>query len=136
MGFKEVIKKIGEKNRKRKEIIESMSDHARFQKLVEDRMKSANERELERYMNEDREEMIKHKLEFARKKRDHDIKFNHNPLDAKNITNSVEWEVLKEKNQFTNNSNMFSGQESVLKNNNKLLKTNHKLLKGGNLFKI
>ena len=135
MGFKDVIKRIGERQRAKKELIANMSDQLRFQKIVEDRTKSANERELERYQNEDRESMIKEHLEYARKKRKEDIEFGHNPVDAKNIM-KAEWQVLKNKNQFTNVPNMCVGHKSVLKNNKKLLRSNNKLLKGGSMFKV
>lgn len=129
MGFRDILSKIGEKHRQRKELLKQMDDQLRVEKMLEDRQKSANERELERYMNEDREEMIKHKLEFARKKRDHDIKFNHNPLNAKNITNYAEWEVLKEKNQFANSRNVLKGHGSVMRNNPNLLRNNQRLFR-------
>jgi len=37
---------LGEKQREKKEMINQMSDQARFQKLVEERQLSSNEREL------------------------------------------------------------------------------------------
>lgn len=142
MGFKDVLNKIGEKRKAQKELIKRMSDQVRFEKLVEDRQKSSNQRELERYMEEDRQIMIKERLEYARKKRSDEINFGHNPLDAKNIM-KAEWEVMKEKNQFSKKSDMFTNQNSVLKNDNKLLRTNKQLLKsndnlmkGGSMFKI
>lgn len=136
MAFKDILNKMGEKGRERKAVLHQMSEELRLSKIAQDRQKSSNERELERYLDEDREEMIKSRLEVARKKRDNDIRFNHNPLDTPNITNHTQWEVLKEKNQFSNNNNMFIGQESVLKNNKNLMKNNKKLMRGGNMFKI
>lgn len=128
MGFKELIEKLGEKQRNRKEMIRQLDDNVRIHKLVEDRQKSSNERELERFQNEDREENIKHALETMRKKRDHDIKFNHNALDVENITNHTDWEVLKERNMFGGRQNMFANQ-------NNIHKSNHKLLNSGNILK-
>jgi len=121
MGFKEIIQKIGEKNNHRKEIIKQMDDQIRFQKIVEDRQKSSNQRELEGYIKEQEEAQIKVALETMRKQRDHDIKFNHNPINVKNITKDVDWEVLKEKNQFSGRSNMFANQNNIHKSNKKLL---------------
>jgi len=69
-------------------------------------------------MDEDREASIKEHLEFARKKRDDDIKFGHNPINAKNIM-KAEWSVLKEKNQFAGKSDMLNGTESIMKDNPK-----------------
>lgn len=135
MGFKDVLQGMQERKRKQKELIKRMSDNLRFQKIVEDRMKSSNQRELERYLEEDRQEMIKERLEFARKKRSDDINFSHNPIDAENIM-KAKWKVLREKSQFSGKSSLLNGGDSILQNNKKLLKSNNKLLKGGNMFKI
>jgi hypothetical protein len=135
MGFKEIIERLGEKRKQRKELLEQIDQRVRFQKIIEDRQLSSNERELNRFLNEEREEQVKEQLEYQRKKRDQDIKFGHNPINAKNIM-KAEWEVLKEPNQFSKKSNLLANQTSVLRNNKKLLKTNKKLLKGGNMFKI
>ena len=129
MGFKEIIEKIRENKKRKKAVLTNMEEQMRAREILEDKRKSANERELERYFEEDRQKQIKEKLAFMRKKRDHDIKFNHNPLNVKNITNSTDWEVLKEKNLFKGKSNMFSGQQSILKNNPNLLKNNMRLMK-------
>lgn len=136
MGVKEAFKNFGQKSRDRKELIRRMDEQIRMEKLVQDRQLSSNERELNQLRNEKREEQIKEELDFRRKERQQDIDFGHNPLDAENIVNKTQWEVLKEKNQFAGRGNIFQGQESVLKNDPKLLQTNQKLLKGGNMFKI
>jgi len=117
-------------------MIKQMSDQIRFQKLVEDRQKSSNQRELEGYYEEDKQAQIKEALESARKKRDNDIKFNHNPINAKNITNSTQWEVLKEKNQFGGKSNMFENQSMIHKSNNQLLNSGNILNNEKRMFKI
>ena len=129
MGVKEVLQRFGQKNTERKELLRRLDQKTRMEKIIEDRQKSSNERELERYMDEDREEAIKEHLEFARKKRQRDIDFEHNPIDAENIITKTQWEVLKEKSQFSKKSNMFANNTSVLKNNKNLLKTNRNLLK-------
>lgn len=129
MGFKDIVSKLGEKGKKRKELIRDLDEQVRIQKLVEDRQKSANERELEKFMNESREKQITEQLKIARKQKQDDITFNHNPLDVPNITNKTEWSVLKEKNQFTNKKSMFSDQPLIHKSNPKLLKNAKWLMK-------
>jgi hypothetical protein len=119
MGFKEVIQRIGEKQREKKEMIKRMDDQLRFQKIVEDRQKSSNERELERFQHEEREVAIKEALQNYRKQRQHEINFEHNPINTKNIM-KAEWEVMKEKNQFSGKSNIFSKHENIHKNNKKI----------------
>jgi len=123
MGIVDLIKKIGEKNKERREKIRLLDEEIRLKKLVEDRMKSANERELERFIEEERQDNIKKVLDKMRKKRMDDINFKHNPLDVPNITNKVSWEVLKEKNLFKRQKNIFVGQPNVLKGNPNLLKS-------------
>lgn len=129
MNIKEIIQSIGEKRRARNELLNQMSDQVRMQKIVEERLKSSNERELEKFQREEREENIKEELDFYRKKRRDDISFNHNPLNTKNITNHTDWEVLKERNLFKGRSNMFNQEATVMRNNNNLLKNNRRLLR-------
>ncbi len=124
-----MMEKIKERSRNRKELIRDLDERTRAEELVSERRKSANQRELEVYMKENYEADIKLQLEKARKARDNDIRFNHNPLDTPNITNNVSWEVLKEKNMFSKKSNMFSGQSMIHQNNPKLLQNAKWLMK-------
>jgi hypothetical protein len=128
MGLKDMIENRREKKKERKELMRKMDEQMRVEELLQERKKSSNERELDRFFKEDREEQIKLQLNEMRKKRDADIKFGHNPLNTKNIM-KAEWEVLREPNLFTGKSNIFSKHESVLKNNPKLLKNNMRLMK-------
>jgi hypothetical protein len=128
MGIKEFIQNLGERSRERKELMKQADDQIRVQKVLEDRQKSANERELERYVKEEREVEIKQALEYYRKKKDNDVKFGHNPINTPNIM-KAQWEVMKEKNQFSNSPNVCVGHKSVLKNNRNLLKNNERLLR-------
>lgn len=129
MKIREFISRLGNRGSEKKELIRRLQIQSEAQDQVVARTKSANERELERFLEEDREEQIKDNLEYYRKKKDYDVKFNHNPLNVKNITNHTEWEVLKEKNQFASKGNMFVDKEIIHKNNPKLLK-NNKLMYG------
>jgi hypothetical protein len=134
MTFKEIIQSLGSKSKERKALLKQMKEQDYLEQRVQEMKKSSNQRELESYEKEDYEKMIKEKLEFARKKRQQDITYNHNPLNVKNITNHTDWQVLKEKNQFTNKGNMFSNQEFIHKSNKKLLNSGN-VLKGKYLFK-
>ena len=136
MGIKEMMQKARDRGSHRKQLLQSIDEQIRMQKIVEDRQLSSNERELNQLRDEKREEAIKEELDFRRKERQRDIDFGHQPLDAENIVTKTEWEVLKEPNQFSKKSDMFSNKDSIMRNNPNLLKTNHKLLKGGNMFKI
>ena len=127
MGFKEIIQKLRGSNEEGKARFKMAEQDQRIQEILEARKKSANERELERYINEEREKSIKEQLEFMRKKRDEDIKFGHNPLNVKNITSHTDWEVLKERNMFKKQNNIFVGNGNIHKNNPKLLQNNRKM---------
>lgn len=129
MGFTDLIRALGEKQRQRKELARQMEEQVRIKQMIEDKQKSANERELERFMKEEREEHIKEELAFYRKKRKDEIAFGHNPLNIKNITNHTDWEVLKERNLFAGKGNMFSNEATVMKNNPNLMKNNMRLLR-------
>lgn len=127
MGVKEFFQRLRERKEAKKEMFQQAEAQMRIQQLLEERQKSANQREMERYDKEDYEKAIKERLDYMRKKREHDISFNHNPLDAPNITNHVDWEVLKERNMFKGKRNSFSNQKFIHKDNKKLLKNNKKL---------
>jgi 16S rRNA G1207 methylase RsmC len=117
MGIRDFIKNLGEKQRERKAMINEMQEQARAEKIVQERFKSADQRELERYRKEDFEKQIKIALEKKRKERDAEFNYGHNPLNAKNVTGKTQWEVLREGNQFANQKNMFSHQKNIFKNN-------------------
>ena len=134
MTFKEIIQSLGSKSKERKALLKQMKEQDYLEQRVQEMKKSSNQRELESYEKEDYEKMIKEKLEFARKKRQQDITYNHNPLNVKNITNHTDWQVLKEKNMFNNKGNMFTNQEFIHKSNKKLLNSGN-VLKGKYLFK-
>lgn len=134
MGFKEVLSKLGSRNKERKELLKRMLDQDKLESIVEERKKSSNQRELERYFKENQEKEIREQLQIARKARQDDISFNHNPLDVKNITAGTEWQVLREKNMFNKKQNMFANQPKIHKSNKNLLKSGN-VLHGKNLFK-
>jgi hypothetical protein len=119
--FIEKLKALGEKSRERKEKIRELDEDMRVQKLIEERQKPSNERELERYVEEDRQKSIKEQLEFYRKKRQTDIDYGHNPLATPNITNKSDFSILKQKNLFKKKGNMFQGQKYIHQPNKKLL---------------
>ena len=135
MGIKDILSSFGSKGKEKKALIRNIEDQMRAEKIAEDRLKSSNERELERFIKEEREERIKEELDFHRKKRQDDINFGNNPLSIPNITNHSDWEVLKERNMFKGQKNMFANQPSVLKGNPNLFKSNNNLMNNGNVLK-
>ncbi len=122
MGIKEIVYRMSEKKRIKKEQIKAMADQLKMQKLVEDRMKNSDERELERFYEEERQKSMKQNLEEFRKQRTKEF-----------------WET----NMFLNNKNIFEGHKSILTDNPKLSIMGHRKVsrkkskikrKGGNMF--
>lgn len=127
MGIKEFIQNLGEKRREKKELFRRMEEQMHMQQMLEDRQKSANERELIRFEKEAREQEIKEALEDWRNRRREDISLHHNPLNTKNIM-KAEWSVLKERNQFAGHKeNICNQPTTVMRNNKNLLKNNRRL---------
>jgi LPS O-antigen subunit length determinant protein (WzzB/FepE family) len=102
MGFKEILSKLGEHQRAKKELLREADEQVKIQRIVEERQLSSDERELLRYQRENRAKQVKAALEVARKERQNDIDFGHNILDTKNITNNSQWEIMKDRNIFVN----------------------------------
>ena len=127
MTFKEILKNFGSGSKERKERFKELQEEDRLNEMLEDRKKSANERELERFQKEHREKQIKEALNEFRKEREYEDNFLHNPLDAPNITKGSS-NLLKEKNMFNNKGNMFTHQEMIHKGNPNLM-NNGKVLK-------
>lgn len=120
MTFIEAIKKIGERKKERSEKFKELDENDRLSTLIETRKKPSNERELEQFIERDRQEKIKQLLEHYRNKERDEINFAHNPINVPNITNKSDFNILKEKRLFKQ-GNMFSNQKNIIKSNNKLL---------------
>lgn len=113
MGFKELLEKLRGGSSKDDDYVKEYGRQTRAQEIVAERKKSANQRELERLHKEDQEESIKIQLEQMRKKKQKDVHFGHNPLNTKNITAKTDWDILRERNQFSTTGNMFSNQKNI-----------------------
>lgn len=100
-----MIKEILEKLKKKRLAINDLSEQVRIQKMVEDRQKSANERELERFLSEEREKEIKLRLEQFRKQKKVESMEN-NILKGKNIFKGHK-SILKDKKLFSTKGGMF-----------------------------
>lgn len=96
MALQDILGRIFGRNEKFKE----MQEDARFQKIVGERQKSANERELEKFQEEERQRKIKEKIIQFRKMRQKEsnestiLKSDFNILDNPHP-------ILKQKNIFS-----------------------------------
>jgi hypothetical protein len=94
MGLKETLKKIFQKNERFKE----MQAEVKFQKMVEDRQKSANEREIEKFLHDRREEAFKNQVR-----------------EIHNMEKQKHWS-----GGFGMSNNIFSNHKSILSEDNHL----------------
>ncbi len=108
MAFKEALIRMREKSNQRKELLKNAKLKDNVQTTVQERKKSANERELELFQKENREVQIKEELMKQRKIREDEINFGHNPLNAENIMAKKGHEILKADNIMSKGSNILN----------------------------
>jgi len=107
MGVKEILRKWAEKNTEKKGRFKELEEEYLMNKKLEEKQKSANERELERYMEEAREKRIKVNLEKFRKQQKKEF-WSSNMMNNKQTSILKEDKpILKEKNIFKMKGNMF-----------------------------
>ena len=114
MGLKEIIAKLRARSQQRKEVKLNLENQYHAQESIETKRLSANERELNKYLEENRQKAIKRQLDYHRKVREHEMTYGHNPVYIKNI-------VHDDKNLFRHKK-LFSNPNTIIKNkqNNKL----------------
>ena len=113
MGIKELLSKSLAKDPRFKE----MQKEAHLQKMLEERGKNSNERELERYIEEERQKSIKQNLEEFRKIRQE--------------------ETWHSGNMFAGQDNMFNKKPTMMNQDKSILDNGgHNILHDKKLFKI
>jgi hypothetical protein len=109
MGLMDVIRRMANKKSERSEKFKQMEEDYRLNKMLMDRQKSSNERELEGYMKKKREENIKRQLDMIHKKQTSDAWSNHSILKSSNILKedkkimADDRPILHQKNIFLDN---------------------------------
>ena len=110
MGIMDLVKKWKEKNNVKSEKFKEMEEDYRLQKMLEDRQKSSNERQLEKYFKKQREDAIAKQVKAINDKQTKAswkekscyggkgtmLKSDKNMMDAGNS-------ILKQKNIFKSN---------------------------------
>lgn len=107
MALIDVIKRWGEKNKEKSDKFKEMEEDYRLRKMLEDRQKSSNERELERYYKKQKEESIKKQVEEIHKQQ-----------------NKESWK----------GKNLFGGKCTILKEDKKILSNDRPILHKKNMF--
>lgn len=98
MSIKEIIANMTEKRNEKRKKFHEMEEEFLMQKKLEDKQKSANERELERFMKEKREEAMKKQLERFRKEKQEEFWHGHQILDKGKGILKDDKPILKQKN--------------------------------------
>jgi hypothetical protein len=109
MGLMDVIRRMANKKSERSEKFKQMEEDYRLNKMLMDRQKSSNERELESIMKKRREDNIKQQLDSIHKKQTRDTWSDHSILKSSNILKedkkimSSDKPILHQKNIFLDN---------------------------------
>ena len=109
MVLKELVQRIKEK----RAVFKEMKDNDRMQETLQQRKKNSNERELERFMEEERQKDIIEQLKMFRSKRNEENR----------------------KQTILGNKNIFKGHTNILTDNKKLFSMHSNLGGQGIFFK-
>ena len=101
-----MIRKFGENKKALKERMTEVQQERKIQKILDEREKSSNERELERHINDAREANIKAQLEEIRTRKNKE-NWKGNNFQGKATMLKDDRPMLKEKNIFLNEKNTF-----------------------------
>ena len=104
MGIKDFLERMRQKKGKYKDF----EDEQKIQEKYVERKKSSNERELERFRNEDREDNIKSELEACRAKRKEKNQYGNQITKVKNM-----FAPQHSHNEILNNDKLFTGRSSL-----------------------
>lgn len=96
--------------KERRSNLGEVQEQDRISHIVQERKKSANERELEGRLEKKRQERIKVQLDHMRKE---DSYFNRSNVFSKTTILKEDKPILKEKNIFAGQKNMFMDQGSM-----------------------
>jgi len=108
MALIDLIKRISQKKSERSQKFKELEEDYHLQKMLEERQKSSNQRELERYMKENHENNIKRQLDIIRK-----------------VKTQEAWK----------DSSILNGGNKILDTNSQILKNDRPILKQKNIFK-
>lgn len=110
MGVKDLLQRIAEKKRRVKEIEHQM----RIQKQAEDRLKTSEERELEKFLEERRQKQIKRNVDTFRKQKTQEFLRGENIFKHKNIFANQQ-SIMTEPTMLTFKKNKLSHRNTFFK---------------------
>lgn len=97
----------------RKRKLKEAEDDLRVQKIVEQKQKNSNERELERFLEEERQMMIKKELDFRRKEKSRQM-WSQNMLNSPELFDHSSTIIKTDKNVLNNGSMNFMGRTNLI----------------------
>lgn len=118
----DVLKKYGKDKAELKSKFKQAEQEMKIQQMLEERQKSSNERELERYVKQEREKQIKNKLDKIRKIKTKASWKDSSILDGGN-------KILNEDSSVLNGGKSILRQKHIFANNKNI----HKSSKRGNI---
>jgi hypothetical protein len=115
MSVMDIIRKWKERNSEKSEKFKEMQEDDRLRQMLEERKKSSNQRELEKYYKEQQEKQIKEELDLIRKKQTK--------------------ESWKGKNMFAGKGTILKEDKSILTDNKKLLNNKGSILNSSSMVR-
>jgi hypothetical protein len=110
MGLMNAIKRMAENKAETKKKFKAMQEQDRLENMVEERKKSSNRRELEKYYKDKEEAEIKVALEKIRKQKTKEAwKPKNQILKQKTTMLNEDRPILKERNIFKNKKQKLGG---------------------------
>ena len=106
MGIMDLVRKISEKKHEKSKKFKEMQEDDRLNTMLEERKKSANLRELEKFYKDQEEAKIKLELDKIHKQQNSEMwKSKHGVLDKGISITRNDRPILKEKNIFMDKKN-------------------------------
>jgi len=106
MGLMNIIRRMANKKSERSEKFKQMEEDYRLNKMLMDRQKSSNERELESIMKKRREDNIKQQLDSIHKQQTKDTWSDHSILKSSNILKEDK-KIMRDDKPILHQKNIF-----------------------------
>ncbi len=114
MTIMDVIKKMGKNKGESGKRFKEMQEQDRLDTMLEERKKSANQRELEKHFKDKREEDIKERLDVIRKKRNKDTWKGNSILKGGPSILHTDKSALSSGKSMMREKNIFLGHGSIM----------------------
>jgi len=115
MSVMDIVRNWSERRKEKSKKFQTLQEDDKLNDMLEERKKSSNRRELERYMKDQEEAEIKKQLEIIHKQQNKD-NWKSNPILTKGASMlKDDRPILKEKNIFKHNKNVIKSKVQMFK---------------------